>query len=698
MAAEKEKLLEDERERIKAEYEKAQEEALAAADIVLQNKLLMEAQQKKEFEAKQIADTLRMEEIYPTADVVKGIDVSPRAKKYDYSRNKVDFIPEMRLAGSPYQPVLQLAQQGRPVALAPRPKTRLCHVCGRQYGTHSFDIHLRQCKELWVAREELKDKWERKPLPSDPCPPEGSENDLEVLNKLASEMFDKVSLSTCAHCGRTFLLERLVLHNTSCTFDNPGRRVNPMIKFRIAEIEAKDRERRELEEKRLAERKPRPQWGKRVRSLPPLPVPDVDRGRRLSEIEIPTASCSSSASSSISSSVHGHGSGSVESVRSPRYLRSTKSSANNSGKEPIDVIPDAPQLNEIEVTQRIKSVYPVRIESRRNSVESNPNVEAIDYDTQTTDVSDAEQVEVESTIIVIDKIMDLPEMGSIKQVNINVKANSAWGYPVKPSLHIDTRAPDRVPVSASQPVLQQSQQAQQSRPASISPPPKTRLCHVCGRQYGQHSFDIHLKQCKELWVAREELKDKWERKPLPSDPCPPEGSENDLEVLNKLASEIVDKVMLSTCAYCGRTFLLERLLLHNTSCTFDNPYRRVNTIIEPTAEEIEAKDRERREIERRIAERKPRPQWGKRVKSLPLSGTDVDRGRRLSEIETPSTSSASSCTSSASSSISSSNHGHASGSGSGSNVLNGEDARSPRYLRNTKSKAGDTWRESQVER
>ena len=154
-------MLEDERERIKAEYEKAQEEALAAADIVLQNKLLMEAQQKKEFEAKQIADTLRMEEIYPTADVVKGIDVSPRAKKYDYSRNKVDFIPEMRLAGSPYQPVLQLAQQGRPVALAPRPKTRLCHVCGRQYGTHSFDIHLKQCKDLWVAREGLKEKKER---------------------------------------------------------------------------------------------------------------------------------------------------------------------------------------------------------------------------------------------------------------------------------------------------------------------------------------------------------------------------------------------------------------------------------------------------------------------------------------------------------------------------------------------------------
>jgi hypothetical protein len=35
--------------------------------------------------------------------------------------------------------------------------------------------------------------------------------------------------------------------------------------------------------------------------------------------------------------------------------------------------------------------------------------------------------------------------------------------------------------------------------------PKTRMCHICGRQYGLHSFDIHLKQCKELWIAREVL-------------------------------------------------------------------------------------------------------------------------------------------------------------------------------------------------
>jgi hypothetical protein len=45
----------------------------------------------------------------------------------------------------------------------------ILHSVGdRQYGTSSYDIHLKQCKELWIAREAQKDPKERKPLPEDP--------------------------------------------------------------------------------------------------------------------------------------------------------------------------------------------------------------------------------------------------------------------------------------------------------------------------------------------------------------------------------------------------------------------------------------------------------------------------------------------------------------------------------------------------
>jgi hypothetical protein len=113
------------------------------------------------------------------------------------------------------------------------PKVRTCYICGRGYGLSSYEIHLKQCKELWVAREEQKDPKERKPLPEDPMEQARangggdtmSEAELEKINQIAQEAYNDKSLSTCAFCGRTFLPEKLAIHNKSCTKDNPAKRL-----------------------------------------------------------------------------------------------------------------------------------------------------------------------------------------------------------------------------------------------------------------------------------------------------------------------------------------------------------------------------------------------------------------------------------------------------------------------------------------
>jgi hypothetical protein len=131
--------------------------------------------------------------------------------------------------------------------LSAAPKARVCYVCGRQYMVHSYEIHLKQCKELFLAREALKDPRERKKLPEDPMerlgrggnesaspdkisPSQDGANaeglSLEDINKLATEAFNNEALSRCAFCGRTFLQEKLAIHNRSCTAENPARRVN----------------------------------------------------------------------------------------------------------------------------------------------------------------------------------------------------------------------------------------------------------------------------------------------------------------------------------------------------------------------------------------------------------------------------------------------------------------------------------------
>lgn len=148
-----------------------------------------------------------------------------------------------------------------PIASA-GPRTIICYICGRQYGVHSYDIHLKQCKDLWIAREGQKPKKERRPLPPDPMMARAggqavggeagigvdaqssamkresssgrgmqiSSADIAAMNAAAQETYNNVSLAQCEWCGRSFLIEKLVIHNRSCTQDNPARRVTDSVK------------------------------------------------------------------------------------------------------------------------------------------------------------------------------------------------------------------------------------------------------------------------------------------------------------------------------------------------------------------------------------------------------------------------------------------------------------------------------------
>ncbi|OQS04814.1 hypothetical protein THRCLA_02977 [Thraustotheca clavata] len=122
-----------------------------------------------------------------------------------------------------------------PFAVKRVPKVRVCYVCGREYGLSSFEIHLKQCKQLFIAQEERKPLRERKPLPE---PPNElveitdatvlyklSPEELEAQNRAAAKTFENKVMEKCAFCGRTFNPERLAIHNRSCTAERPARAV-----------------------------------------------------------------------------------------------------------------------------------------------------------------------------------------------------------------------------------------------------------------------------------------------------------------------------------------------------------------------------------------------------------------------------------------------------------------------------------------
>jgi hypothetical protein len=104
------------------------------------------------------------------------------------------------------------------------PKAVVCYICGRQYGTSSIAIHQKTCLKQFEAQEAEKPAHLRRALP-DPSSFTASFSSLAAQNDAASQMFNQQMLSKCEFCGRTFLPEKLVVHQRSC---RPGNTAKPI--------------------------------------------------------------------------------------------------------------------------------------------------------------------------------------------------------------------------------------------------------------------------------------------------------------------------------------------------------------------------------------------------------------------------------------------------------------------------------------
>jgi hypothetical protein len=115
-----------------------------------------------------------------------------------------------------------------------RPKTLVCYICGREYGTRSLAIHIKSCVKKWDNEQELLPKNKRRPCPKAPeaflkyvevVQGGGKQADmaiknagamLENYNMQAFEKWDTEALIPCKNCGRTFLPSALEHHAKAC--------------------------------------------------------------------------------------------------------------------------------------------------------------------------------------------------------------------------------------------------------------------------------------------------------------------------------------------------------------------------------------------------------------------------------------------------------------------------------------------------
>merc|ERR1719326_1900199 len=86
---------------------------------------------------------------------------------------------------------------------APKPRSVVCHICGREFGSASIAIHVPQCAKKWEAAEAKKPKAERRPLPETPSLEKGQVS-REEYNEAAIGTFYSEGLVPCPNCARTF--------------------------------------------------------------------------------------------------------------------------------------------------------------------------------------------------------------------------------------------------------------------------------------------------------------------------------------------------------------------------------------------------------------------------------------------------------------------------------------------------------------
>ncbi|KAK0180898.1 hypothetical protein PV327_003231 [Microctonus hyperodae] len=99
----------------------------------------------------------------------------------------------------------------RAVSAKKGPKTVTCYICSREFGTASFPIHEPKCMEKWERENNTLPPSKRRPVPQRPTVPV----DDQQWNAVAWEQ-SQMQLVPCLKCNRTFLPDRLTVHEKTC--------------------------------------------------------------------------------------------------------------------------------------------------------------------------------------------------------------------------------------------------------------------------------------------------------------------------------------------------------------------------------------------------------------------------------------------------------------------------------------------------
>jgi len=109
-----------------------------------------------------------------------------------------------------------------------RPRGLICPLCGREYGTASLQIHMKSCRQKFELQQQDLPKnmrrsadkiiaaYEQNQAMMNAFASGSGGYNIDAMNDQAFDTYNKEALVPCSNCGRTFLPDRLIVHQRSC--------------------------------------------------------------------------------------------------------------------------------------------------------------------------------------------------------------------------------------------------------------------------------------------------------------------------------------------------------------------------------------------------------------------------------------------------------------------------------------------------
>ncbi|XP_064619027.1 zinc finger protein 474-like isoform X2 [Lineus longissimus] len=490
-----------------------------------------------------------------------------------------------------------------------KPGLVVCYICGREFGSKSVSIHEPQCLRKWHAENNQLQKSQRRKVPQKPqilpSIDGNNRNDVSRFNDAAYKSAQD-QLLPCGNCGRTFMPDRLPVHQRSC---RPGRPMVPLKRTGAPQSNgppdpaAQSRyptPNNDVDERPGTATLSKPRVLKANTSGEDMSKKQVHKGGRID----PTAlmSCPYCKQEYFAERMPAHkklcrpptiakkpqGGGQPAACRSSTQS-STPPQANNTppqsrGQPPAaDKGPSGPRIvcchicgkqvtiHSLEVHQKTcikkfeaeneklppnqrrhlpKNLNSISAQgmSREDVAELNAKNDKA-YQKTLSQCPNCSRTFLPDRLLVHQRTCK-PKGGAVSNNNMNTERSRTATM---------KNGSERLQQAAKAPIVK--------RDAGPRPPPFV-LCYICGRKYGTKSIGLHEPQCLEKWhIENDQLPRHMKRKP----PVKPKEVKltgkggYDYDAMNEAASQAFSD-NLAKCGNCGRTFLPDRLIVHQRSC------------------------------------------------------------------------------------------------------------------------------------